>query len=1079
MTWTLGPYDIGKKIGQGGMASVFLGRHRVRGTHVAVKVMAGALSTRHHHREAFWREAQSVARLAHPNITHVYDMGTIPDDVVGPSGLSPETPYIVMELAAGGRLDDPREISWPEVRRTLAQILDALAHAHARHVIHRDLKPSNVLRATDGSVKISDFGIAHLIDRVDHTVDDRITGTPKYMAPEQILGHVRQQGPWTDLYSLGVIAWRLICGEAPFVGASSDILNGHLAMPLPDFAPAVGVPDGFRDWLGVLLEKRPHDRFTCAADAHYALMNLPDPAQPERTWLGNEADVTTLLALDSEVEAPALSTPRRPKTAAPPIPARWESQTIRSRYEGMGLNALAVREPRFVGRAHERNVLWDQLRAAQSALRMATISGPAGVGKTQLCRWMAQRASELGSARYLEIDSAVGVRAIPHGIAQYLRAMGSTKATLEDILRDQTELDRFDREALAGIVSMSSELPMTLRDRLAAIAQFLADQTQRRPLIVVLDNADASAESLALARYLREQRPELHVLVLVVAPPDRLPMADVHVRVKSLNASEILDLSREFLPVSDELGAVIVERSNGMPDVAIQLIRMWALQGILVEGASGYRLHEGTEILADVDSLWSERVKMFLQEDTTGERRLALMCASTLGMSVNSRELAQMLTRASGKVPGDFAAHLVALGMAEYEGEGWRFASPNLRDVVMRLASEGTWRRLSSYAADILGESERLGTHAAVIPHLIAAARTTEAIDRYLEAAEEAIFGADPGAALAILAERDAAMTRMGLAPSDERRGAGFRLKIKATRGHKRESYKDVAQACLQVAEDFGWEKTRAEVVAQICEAEALDSDLPRLIAQLKDAIRTLERTNSSMLVEAHKTLCTLYVLTGSFPEAKAAIATALHLASEDAKPWRYADCVWEQGDMLRVCGDLDGAKAAFEYSLAFNESIGSRSGTGWSLNALGDLCRSRGELTEARAHLERARVLFASIGVPDVLSADLNLAMVDMCLGNFQSAAAALVADSSLEGQSGFYRALVHLVRATCQTHLGDFEAAAATVGRFEAAFAAQVEPDFGAVARLALACPTAPEHLRARFQAVVDFQEAHCPGL
>ena len=156
---------------------------------------------------------------------------------------------MVMELVEGGPSNNTSS-SWTGLARasTLLQVLRALAYAHARGIIHRDLKPANVLLAVDqgGSRRamLTDFGIAQAFDAgaapaID-SADERVTGTPKFMAPEQITGSWREQGPWTDLYALGCLAYWMVCGRVPHEGSSAYvILKSHLERDPPPDDPAL------------------------------------------------------------------------------------------------------------------------------------------------------------------------------------------------------------------------------------------------------------------------------------------------------------------------------------------------------------------------------------------------------------------------------------------------------------------------------------------------------------------------------------------------------------------------------------------------------------------------------------------------------------------------------------------------------------------------------------------------------------------------------------------------------------------------------------------------------------------------
>ncbi|HET9624724.1 MAG TPA: protein kinase, partial [Kofleriaceae bacterium] len=215
---TLGRYEIGDELGEGGMATVFRARDRELRRDVAVKVLFPHLARRDEIVRRFHREARAAAGLAHPNILRIFDVG-------GAEGDDP--PYIVMELVRGRTLlqeIEARGAMLAELAACVGAVLgDALAAAHAAGVVHRDVKPANVMIAHDGRVLLGDFGVARL-----ETEDSLVTrtgallGTPAYMSPEQASGEVATAR--SDVYSLGATLYQLATGALPFVGSQAKIL---------------------------------------------------------------------------------------------------------------------------------------------------------------------------------------------------------------------------------------------------------------------------------------------------------------------------------------------------------------------------------------------------------------------------------------------------------------------------------------------------------------------------------------------------------------------------------------------------------------------------------------------------------------------------------------------------------------------------------------------------------------------------------------------------------------------------------------------------------------------------------------
>ncbi|MCA9540253.1 MAG: protein kinase, partial [Myxococcales bacterium] len=158
----LGPFDLLRPVERGGMSAVWRAVHRARHTSVAIKAVTAPIGREHDFRAWFAGEVRAVARLDHPTIVRVHDHGEISAEVADATGgrLPEGAPYMVMEWLGGGPLRRRRALmDWPQVRRILLALLDALAHAHARGVVHRDLKTDNILLADRGPV-LSDFGLA-------------------------------------------------------------------------------------------------------------------------------------------------------------------------------------------------------------------------------------------------------------------------------------------------------------------------------------------------------------------------------------------------------------------------------------------------------------------------------------------------------------------------------------------------------------------------------------------------------------------------------------------------------------------------------------------------------------------------------------------------------------------------------------------------------------------------------------------------------------------------------------------------------------------------------------------------------
>ena len=226
-----GRYVLGEQIGNGGYGEVWRATNTVLSRPVAVKLLHPCYTQRSEALARFRAEARHAGGLSHENIAQVFDY-------VEPADGQP--PYLVMELVdgpsletmlTGGPLDDSRTMD------IVAQAAAGLQAAHAAGMIHRDIKPANLLLAPGGTVKITDFGIAHTIGSVPVTASGELVGTPGYLAPERATGE--QATPASDLYSLGMVAYECLAGTPPFRGTALEVALAHRDRPLPPLPPTV------------------------------------------------------------------------------------------------------------------------------------------------------------------------------------------------------------------------------------------------------------------------------------------------------------------------------------------------------------------------------------------------------------------------------------------------------------------------------------------------------------------------------------------------------------------------------------------------------------------------------------------------------------------------------------------------------------------------------------------------------------------------------------------------------------------------------------------------------------------------
>ncbi len=279
----IGAYKLIEKIGSGGMATVYKAHQARVDRYVALKVLHQMFLDDKNFTARFEREAQIVGRLDHPNIVPIYDYD-----------VQDQQPYLVMKYVEGQTLKErmqERPLSLDEIRYVMDSICDALTYAHQHNVLHRDIKPSNIMIADDGTVYITDFGLARMAHQGESTLSvDTMLGTPHYISPEQAQSEPLDAR--TDIYALGVILYELVAGRLPFTGESAfAIVHQQIfaAPPLPsqlnpEIKPAVEAV------LLKALAKDPQDRYATANELYQVFdealvkskMYVLEPSRSER-----------------------------------------------------------------------------------------------------------------------------------------------------------------------------------------------------------------------------------------------------------------------------------------------------------------------------------------------------------------------------------------------------------------------------------------------------------------------------------------------------------------------------------------------------------------------------------------------------------------------------------------------------------------------------------------------------------------------------------------------------------------------------------------------------------------------------
>ena len=314
----IGSYRIDGELGRGGMGTVFSAQHVVLRRRAAIKVMHHELCRHPGMASRVVQEAAILDDIRHPGLVRVFECNVLPD----------HRPYIVMELVEGEplsmRLGKQRRLAWPEVATLLGDVAGVLAAVHARGIVHRDLKPDNLLMTPndhDYPLRVIDWGVARRGPIGRLTLEGVTAGTPIYMSPEQACG--QQIAPPCDLYSLGVIAYELLCGHPPFDGGTLvEVVCRRLTTAALPLARRCELPGELAALVHRMLDPQPARRPTAVAvgEGVRALMAGVEVVVDPVADLGLDVEVDTEVVDPEELEfgtTEILPTLRRPRWTPP------------------------------------------------------------------------------------------------------------------------------------------------------------------------------------------------------------------------------------------------------------------------------------------------------------------------------------------------------------------------------------------------------------------------------------------------------------------------------------------------------------------------------------------------------------------------------------------------------------------------------------------------------------------------------------------------------------------------------------------------------------------------------------------
>jgi serine/threonine protein kinase/tetratricopeptide (TPR) repeat protein len=1034
----LGPFRLDRKIGRGGMADVWRGRHP-DGTLVAVKALKASTVANSDFLAAFRSEVRAVAGLSHPRITRIYDHGVVPEESSLASGgrLVAGAPYLVMELAMGGTLlRHCGRLAWPDIKQALMAVLDGLAHAHARNVLHRDIKPANVLIPTEdfGAVQLTDFGLVHALDRQggESKLDDEFVGTPAFMAPEQLVCRWRQYGPWTDLYAVGCLAWALCTGSSPFSGDTiDDVVHSHLVDGPGDFEPVHEMPSGFERWIRKLLKKRSGLRFRRAMDAAWGLALLSSSGvgssrtrhaaslilpRPESVTAGSAAASGFVLTIERE------AMPGRDQDArVPPFPSDWrrpneDDFALALPLRGVGLSLFGLRAIGIVGRQDEQDQLWAALEATrrEGSARLCLLEGPAGCGKTGLADWLAERAHEVGAASVVRArhSSRPGpLDGIGPMIAHQLRCIGLPPADARSRLRKLFKgvpVDVAEVSALAELVAPAvEETSRTARfggasERHALVRRHLDRLSDERPVVVVLDDIQYSRDSIEFVANLLLAQAQSPAPILIVATAQSEALADrpataaamgalaagegtLHLHLGPLGRDPRRRLVRELLGLDGALASRVEERTAGNPLFAIQLVGDWVERGLLVPGARGFELDRGAraEVPNDLADVWGRRFERSLRGFHEADVR-AVELAAVMGQDILMTEWEAACAQAGLRINPALVDHMFDSALARPHAAGaavgWSFTHGMLRSALERRAMEaGHGPSLHRAAAAALRDRTERAIPPRLGRHLLAAGDAADAVEPLDKAVGLALYDGEVQDAELLLTEMEDAVVLADEGPQSRSR---VRLAMLRGRVLRRTGQLDeavaIAKEAAAAARSAGLDDLLARALLDHSNCLASRGEFQSARPLLEEGLRRAkEREEPATIAAAWRHLASLELCEGRLKASQDAAWQAIRAHDDMGDDMGVANTYLMLGRTTTALGNEELASRQLARAQEAFTRSGARWGTATVANTLGDMARRQGDVQLAEDQYRTAAATYEAIGSDDRVYPTINLALL------------------------------------------------------------------------------------------------------
>jgi len=973
-------YEVIRQLGEGGAGRVYEAVHHPSGRVVAIKTLraehGGPTSQR-----LLLNEAAAAAQLSHPAIVELLDVGR---DERGAM-------FLVMELVRGSSLE-PWTTTFPGLHVVLGamgEILGALATAHAQGIVHGDLKPANVLLTDDGRVKVTDFGIAHVIDPLRTTPERRgVQGTPYYMAPEQLVD-LESIGPPTDLYALGVMLYELIAGREPY--APDGTLGDMLVRKLHQIAPltprkGLSIPRELASLVMSLLDPDPRLRPRFAASLGATLGDL---ATRSRDLREEHVSVPLGRSPSTWVESALVSAPTI--SSADALPASTTS--TRSLPFSLPCTEVApevalhrLRPLPMFGRNEQTKRLLNLVDevVAGRGVRGLVVSGRAGEGKTRLVRHgfseVERTGTMLGVAASFDetiANAEVGLRAAMR------RLLGSPLPTLSDTLASRWRwLARVEQPAI-DFASMHEWLlpgarPLDLQATARIAAMCILAASRVHPVYVWLDDvawsrdgamevmskllesADARVLVVGTLRSGTAEHPTVRQWLLRTAKAgaqfEMLPALSKTDRIALLEAAG---------PLVPEVARALGETLDEPPLVLVETVRSCIEEALLAPSDRGYVIRDGA-VLDDLvnrarGSVLMRRITTLLDafgSDKAHAERI-LCHAALLGLRFEERALRACVAGdpSQTRVVDLVLDRALLAGLLRVDGRGaYRFEHRLFLDVIVeRVSLRSDAQAIFHATADALASIH--GPHNP---------------DNGLAIAMLYRAGGDTDAAVRVASETIRTLARVSLFDAVDRGLALLVSWVDADALPKTHSHRAQIERLRGIRDYFTLDYTSARKHLRAAR-EIFES-----IGATDDVHGVLFDISSTHFYQDH------------FAEAERCVQ---FVKSETVSSWARARVHHRLSELRALRLDLEGAVA--HQRLAVEADVGSEDGHYLAVGVatLAELLIAVGQLEDATLETEKLVVLADQLGNRHIRSeTERTVASLDAARGYFEAARARIM---------------------------------------------------------------------------------------